>query len=126
VTRSVTRSRNEVVLNYIIPVNTCVSYEYMTSNTTVILDGVLFYHGHMFRRLTGPSSGCSGGLHGYYQSLHYHYSVTSVHERLGSRTIFRAKKRLGLRTVSRITNMQTGNSGWRQAESIGVGVSVAG
>jgi hypothetical protein len=29
--------------------NTCVSY--IPSNTTVILVGVLFYHGYMFRRL---------------------------------------------------------------------------
>jgi hypothetical protein len=41
----------------------------MPSNTTVIL-GVLFYHGYMFRRLTGPSSGYSGGLHCYYQSIY--------------------------------------------------------
>jgi hypothetical protein len=33
-------------------INTCVSY--MPSNATVILVGVLFYHGYMFRRLIGP------------------------------------------------------------------------
>jgi hypothetical protein len=33
-------------------VNTCVSY--MSSNTTVLLVGVLFYHGYMFWCLIGP------------------------------------------------------------------------
>jgi hypothetical protein len=42
----------------------------MSSNTTVILVGVLFYHGYMFRHLIGPSSGYSGGLHCYYQSIY--------------------------------------------------------
>jgi hypothetical protein len=42
----------------------------MPSNTTVILVGVLFYHGYMFRRLIGPSLGYSGGLHCYYQSIY--------------------------------------------------------
>jgi hypothetical protein len=49
-------------------INTCVSYT--LSNTTVILVGVLFYHGYMFRRHIGPSSGYSGGLHCYYQSIY--------------------------------------------------------
>jgi hypothetical protein len=55
-------------------INTCVPY--MPSNTTVILVGVLFYHGYMFRRLIGPSSGYSGGLRCYYQSI-YMFTVTS-------------------------------------------------
>jgi hypothetical protein len=53
--------------------NTCVPY--MPSNTTVILVSVLFYHGYMFRRLIGPSSGYSGSLHGYYQTI-YIFTIT--------------------------------------------------
>jgi hypothetical protein len=46
------------------------------SNTTVIHVGVLFYRGYMFRRLIGPpSSGYSGGLHCYHQSI-YIFTVT--------------------------------------------------
>jgi hypothetical protein len=47
----------------------------MPSNTTIIIVGVLFYHGYMFRRLIGPSSGYSEGLHCYYQSI-YIFIVT--------------------------------------------------
>jgi hypothetical protein len=47
----------------------------MPSNTTVIIVGVLFYHGYMFRRLIGLSSGYSGGLHCYYQSI-YIFTIT--------------------------------------------------
>jgi hypothetical protein len=55
------------------PINTCVPY--MLSNTTVILVAVLFYHGYVFRRLIESSSGYSGGLHCYYQSI-YIFSIT--------------------------------------------------
>jgi hypothetical protein len=41
----------------------------------------------------------------------WNYSGTSVHERPCSRTNFPSKKRLGWRTVSRITNTQADNSG---------------
>jgi hypothetical protein len=54
------------------------------------------------------------------------YSGTSVHERLSSRTNFpKKKKRIGSRTVSRVTNTEAGNNGWRQVGSIGGRVSVA-
>jgi hypothetical protein len=53
------------------------------------------------------------------------FTNVPVYEQFGSRTNFPSKN-LGWRTVSRITNTQADNSGWRQAESIGAGVSVAG
>jgi hypothetical protein len=39
------------------------------------------------------------------------FTNAPVHEQFGSRTNFPSKKRLGWRTVSRITNTQAGNSG---------------
>jgi hypothetical protein len=65
--------RKRIPTTVLYMINTCVPY--MPSNTTVILDGVLFYHGYMFRRLTGPLSGYSGGLHCYYQTI-YIFTIT--------------------------------------------------
>jgi hypothetical protein len=48
-------------------INMCILYAVKHNRYTV---GVLFYHGYMFRRLIGPSSGYSGGLHCYYQSIY--------------------------------------------------------
>jgi hypothetical protein len=61
------------IVHCVLLINTCVSY--MPSNITVIVFGVLFYPGYMFRRLIGPSSGNSGGLHYYYQSI-YIFTIT--------------------------------------------------
>jgi hypothetical protein len=57
------------------------------------------------------------------------YSGTSVHERLSSRTNrfmnkFSEKKKSRVTTVSRVTNTQAGNNGWRQAGSISGRASV--
>jgi hypothetical protein len=57
-------------------INTCVSY--IPSNTTVIVVSVLFYHGYMFRRLIGPSSGYSGGTLLLSIYLHFHCNYCTV------------------------------------------------
>jgi hypothetical protein len=58
------------------------------------------------------------------------FTNAPVHEQFGSRTNFPSKKRLGWRTVSRMTNGVSDyeHASWqqRQAERIGAGVSVAG
>jgi hypothetical protein len=53
------------------------------------------------------------------------FTNASHHEQIGSRTNFPEKKLLGWRTVSRVTNTQADNNGWRQAGSIGGRASVA-
>jgi hypothetical protein len=59
------------IVRCVLLINTCVSY--MLSKITVIMVGVLFYRGYMFRRLIGLSSGYSGGLH-----CHYHLLTLSL------------------------------------------------
>jgi hypothetical protein len=62
--------------------------------------------------------------------VYVHSKPKQIHWNLGSRTpLFTnnsVNEQIFLAKTSRITNTQAGNSGWRQAESIGAGVSVAG
>jgi hypothetical protein len=48
-----------------------------------------------------------------------------ITKKIGSQTNYPNKKRLGWRTMSRVTNTQAGNNGWWQAGSIGGRASVA-
>jgi hypothetical protein len=104
----------------------------------IALPGLIFWLVECFY-LTSPLSACMSSelLQGFWarlqtQTASHVASKISVQSYQSRERHFNIQWNLGSRTPLftnnsvQITNTQAGNSGWRQAESIGAGVSVAG